>query len=734
MDDAAPGRAVALGSEGLGVAALVERRVASPRHSASLVRRQAPMTAAMEPVERLVYQDPNDAGRAQGRGAGAGAVVTVEPATAPMIATAREAVNRRSVARQGDSKPRPRGCGAQVATANDGCCTGKAFWARPGRSQQMKQLLQRTSGLGFRRTAGDCDVTLADDRAVSRKHAELVVEPAAEEGGATALSVRDFSRVGTFVNRGAGAPPGSAAPGGLQRLADGDTVTFGAFTKFRVRYVPLHICVSEYMEETQQSSISLGLTKAGVGVLKAWRPECTHLVVDDGQPMSMEVAVAIANRSCIALLDRRRLSDPLPSEASNSSSIDCSFAASVQLLGNEERQPGEGLVKVAPAELRKGLLQSTTFLLGDRALCMAWSLALLEAADARVEDLGLWQPSSQVSTIPSQRSRIWLRAARMPESGLDNTEEPVAARHLRWVDEVELVRAVLLAFKDWPTLVRGPSAASQAIEASEDTQEAGEALEEAQADTAGTSGTRALLGAESRGQPVQDVAKGEGWMSSQRGLAKMLVHAPESAPHTPAAATPAFRTPEPEAERRSNQARNALRKPSDVHNTEDAHKHSSHEEPKHDPASKGTGRSSAAGLVEPKQEAESAAIVEDGGPVEVKADITYSQIVVNPAQPAAAQSEPDTKNTPNFKRFKKVTLGAAPGNSFEMLVPFAKEAYRKSNLGRELEAFAASEKKRKQRETAAEELFQAEKVKRQKASGVSGLERYLGPSGGLLQG
>eukprot|EP00850_Spirogloea_muscicola_P022781 SM000311S11927 [mRNA] locus=s311:14425:19350:- [translate_table: standard] len=493
-----------------------------------------------------------------------------------------------------------------------------------------------------------------------------------------------------------------------------------------VRYVPLHICVSKYVEETRRSSISSGLTKAGVGVLEAWRPECTHLVVDDGQPMSMEVAVAIANESCIALLDRRRPSDLLPSEAS--------FAASVQLLGNEERQPGEGLVKVAPAELRNGLLQSNTFLLGDRALYMAWSLALLEAADASVEDLGLWQPSSQVSTVPSQRRRIWLRAAQMPESGLDSMDEPVAARHLRWVGEVELVRAVLLASKDWPALVRGPSAASQAVEASEDTQEAGEALEEAQADTAGTSGTRALLRAESRGQPVQDVAIGEGWMSSQRGLAKMLARAQDPALHTPAAAIPAFQSPEPEADRRLKQARDALRKSSDVHNTEDAHKRRSHEEPKLDPASKDTGRSSAAGLVQPKQEAESAAIVEDGGPVEVKADITYSQIMVNPAQPAAAQSEPDTKSTPNFKRFKKVTRGAAPGNSFEMLVPFAKEAYRESNLGRELEAFAASEKKRKQRETAAEELFQAEKVKRQKASGVSGLERYLGPSGGLLQG
>eukprot|EP00850_Spirogloea_muscicola_P019978 SM000203S06154 [mRNA] locus=s203:84098:89125:- [translate_table: standard] len=649
MDDAAPGRA----AEGLGVAALVERSAASPRHRASLVRRQAPMAAAMEPTERLERSE--------------------------------------------EARP-------------------------PWRARETLHLVAPGVVTVGRK---DCDVTLADDRAVSRKHAELVVEPATEEGGATALSVRDLSRVGTFVNRGAGAPPAPVAPGGLQRLADGDTVTLGAFTKFRVRYVPLHICVSEYVEETRQSSISSGLIKAGVGVLEAWRPECTHLVVDDRQPMSMEVALAIANGSCIALLDRQRPSDPLPSEAS--------FAASVQLLGNEERQPGEGLVKVAPAELRNGLLQSTTFLLGDRALYMAWSLALLEAADASVEDLGSWQPSSQVSTIPSQRRRIWLRAAQMPESGLDNMDEPVAVRHLRWVGEMELVRAVLLASKDWPALVRGPSAASQAIEASEDTQEAGEALEEAQADTAGTSGARALLGAESRGQPVQDVAIGEGWMSSQRGLAKMLARAPDPAPHSPAAAIPAFQTPEPAVEKRSKQARNVLRKSSDIHNTEDVNERSSHEEPKHDPASKGTERSTAAGLVEPKQEAEPAATVEDGGPVEVKADISYNH--GESSSTGCSSVRADTRNTPNFKRFKKVTLGAAPGNSFEMLVPFAKEAYRESELGRELEAFAASEKKRKQRETAADELFQAEKVvKRQKASGVSGLERYLGPSGGLLQG
>eukprot|EP00897_Mesotaenium_endlicherianum_P005180 jgi/Mesen1/4690/ME000241S03724 len=59
---------------------------------------------------------------------------------------------------------------------------------------------------------------------------------------------------------------------------------------------------------------------------------------------------------------------------------------------------------------------------------------------------------------------------------------------------------------------------------------------------------------------------------------------------------------------------------------------------------------------------------------------------------------------------------AGPGNSFSALVPYAKEPYRELAQGAEIEEYARAERKRKKEEAAADALFAADKLKRQRVT------------------
>ncbi|XP_058090282.1 nibrin homolog isoform X1 [Magnolia sinica] len=125
-------------------------------------------------------------------------------------------------------------------------------------------------------------------------------------------------------------------------------------------------------------------------------------------------------------------------------------------------------------------------------------------------------------------------------------------------------------------------------------------------------------------------------------------------------------------------------------------------------------------------------MVEDGGIKERKnkgdesettghqnSDIIYSQdlIVKDLIMSAEAQSIAN-KTMVNFKCFRKRETPS--GNSFKDLIPFSKDPYKESDLGNEEVAeYVREEKKRKQKEAVAEDLFNSEKVKRRGAAGLT---------------
>ncbi|GAQ81046.1 hypothetical protein KFL_000690240 [Klebsormidium nitens] len=114
----------------------------------------------------------------------------------------------------------------------------------------------------------------------------------------------------------------------------------------------------------------------------------------------------------------------------------------------------------------------------------------------------------------------------------------------------------------------------------------------------------------------------------------------------------------------------------------------------------------------------------EGSGADSKAEILFEpglvKVDLNRPQPVygiGASSQWDGTG-PNFKRFRKVLPIGGAGNSFETLIPYAKEPYKESNefRNREVEDFVREEKAKTVAAAAADDLFNAEKIRRQKAA------------------
>ncbi|XP_031493565.1 nibrin homolog isoform X2 [Nymphaea colorata] len=104
-------------------------------------------------------------------------------------------------------------------------------------------------------------------------------------------------------------------------------------------------------------------------------------------------------------------------------------------------------------------------------------------------------------------------------------------------------------------------------------------------------------------------------------------------------------------------------------------------------------------------------------------EVIYSQdlIVKNDCRPESGHSV--NENVVNFKCFRKREY--ASGNSFKDLIPFSKDPYIETEGQSEREKFVREEKKRKQAESIAEDLFNSERVKRQKGTVTSSLRNLI---------
>lgn len=99
-------------------------------------------------------------------------------------------------------------------------------------------------------------------------------------------------------------------------------------------------------------------------------------------------------------------------------------------------------------------------------------------------------------------------------------------------------------------------------------------------------------------------------------------------------------------------------------------------------------------------------------------DVIYSQMLIvrDTIRNSPASIDLSCDNgVPNFKCFRKSRMPS--GNSFNNLIPYAKNPYKESDYGSEVVESVKEEKKRKQMEAMAEEMFNNDKARKRGVSG-----------------
>ncbi|KAI8819470.1 uncharacterized protein EV422DRAFT_568902 [Fimicolochytrium jonesii] len=151
----------------------------------------------------------------------------------------------------------------------------------------------------------DADITLATDKAVSRKHATITVAEAIpiEQIGDLAARCKvtatdQNSKFGTYVGTGSlQRIPGS------QELKDGEIVAFGHDNSaFRLTYVPVVLCTSGKLRTKQRNELHATARQFDFRIVKEWTPDATHLVMA-ALRVTMKVVLAIANRRYVVTED-----------------------------------------------------------------------------------------------------------------------------------------------------------------------------------------------------------------------------------------------------------------------------------------------------------------------------------------------------------------------------------------------------------------------------------------------
>ncbi|KAG4099238.1 hypothetical protein H8356DRAFT_1038324 [Neocallimastix lanati (nom. inval.)] len=142
----------------------------------------------------------------------------------------------------------------------------------------------------------DCDVLILNDRSVSRQHAKIFVEKA----GITKTNDPDYkpqvilkdldSKFGTSVN--------SERINGSIILSDDNDIKFGAFSEYRLKYIPIIICFSS-LSSVEKAELTALAVKNGVTLTKSWTSNCTHLIMNKIKVTQKVILALVYNKEIV---------------------------------------------------------------------------------------------------------------------------------------------------------------------------------------------------------------------------------------------------------------------------------------------------------------------------------------------------------------------------------------------------------------------------------------------------
>lgn len=512
-----------------------------------------------------------------------------------------------------------------------------------------------------------CDVIINKDKGVSRVHAEIVIDAMIALDTqrntsriATKVRIRDCSKYGTFINKDlVSKKKVHEFPSRETTLQDGDLVSFGTGNAtYRFSFVPFKfsVCCSVPFP-TLQDKISV----IGASAIRNWSMECTHVLVDDITPFNVDVVDAIVGKK--PLVCHKWVE--FIAESNICTEIPC-CSSHAPTLKVEDLS-----VKFADSVSRESCLRGYTFLLES---ALKYQLkdrlqALLEVSGAKVIAVEAFYQSTQGSEGEGNE-RIALVT---PAGSADGSESFRHLSSLLRVNEIHLICATLSGQLDPSILVLPPVV----ITSSCSTDETVVADSDEEIETA---------------------------ISIPNSVALDTIKIGES-----------------ESKRKAN----GFIVMSDDQGAEghvsDTNIESLHNESIGDIiTNRGNERVETSGQIacsEDRYCSKMARGMKDEDSDTKNSDIIYSQDLVIRDFNLPAKARSSRNNTViNFKRFRKMEMQS--GNSFNNLIPFAKNPYKDSDYGNEEVAESIKEeKRRKQMEAVADDLFNNEKGKKRGTAG-----------------
>ncbi|KAI4307739.1 hypothetical protein L6164_030893 [Bauhinia variegata] len=517
-----------------------------------------------------------------------------------------------------------------------------------------------------------CDVIITKDKGVSRVHAEIIVNamtplnsPLNEPSdlSTTRVQIRDCSKYGTFISKNGGhRKKVHEQPNKETSIEDGDLLSFGiGSATYRFCHVPLVFFVcSDKVDQSFEDNIS----SIGACITHILGQECTHVLVDHLMPLKDDLVDAVvANKPCVCatwleFVAERNIGTEIPS---------CnSYIPTLSVEGAS--------VKVSDPKTRENCLKGFIFLLesahlyklGDRLK------SLLEVSGAKVVSFEEYSSNSQGPDYGDGNRLVYVIPGG-PARKLDGNNK---LSSLARVNEMDVICAALSGQLDLSllmtpcVLVSSSCSTDETIVADSDT--------EVETATSAHANDTICIGSdikhENTEMPLDDASdrldkiKYDRMPTSLDNVSARLNDPKHKRMETPLEDTPSK---------------------SDIQAT--------------------SFRESIPEMTVKKNKADDS---ESGN-----SDIIYSQcLVVRDVNVPNTISTALNSGVPNFKRFRKVQTQS--GNSFSNLVPFAKYPYKESDNGsEEMVKSVNEEKKRKQMEAIAEDLFNNEKGRKRGTAG-----------------
>uniref|UniRef100_A0ACD5TJK2 Uncharacterized protein n=1 Tax=Avena sativa TaxID=4498 RepID=A0ACD5TJK2_AVESA len=550
-----------------------------------------------------------------------------------------------------------------------------------------------------------CDI-IQTDTSMSRVHAEIAVEKMVAwdpQSGAPAspscVSLVDRSKYGTFVNKVLGTQGSRLCKDEDVMLNDGDTLTFGTgSTTFTLSFVPIVVFFHGKKSARIDRSLQEVMTSIGAYVTRKWNDACTHVLVDESSPLTPELLDAISTKKTIILgnwfkaIAEKNIHAEIPSYTQ--------YIPNLTLDGMD--------IKMVENTLMENCIAGHTFILGSSEKYKFGEKiqALLELAGAKYLNIEEFCADSEHSGAGENDQQILLIPAKSPlEFSKIRPLFPLAK-----ITDVKLFAAILsgrleAAAIEPPTFI---------VASSETTDETIVADSDVEIDTAISDHTVAASKSEHHIQHISD-DKAEGKVISSVNAAKLgekdvniNIHVDLEKEETSESMEEDVQVIEKTAIPGFNVA------DEDVHviektaipgfNAGDEDVQVINKVLRDESLDTGREKTCASVFVNKVFKDENL-----GTSGEDTCHVIFSQnlIVKRVIRPARAVSAKTAGI--NFKRFKK--RETVSGNNFRALIPFAREPYRESDHEKgTLTDFMREEKRRKQMESIAEDLFNNQKV------------------------